>query len=147
MIFFSRRLYDGYQPASDWHRQAMKTWMRLVDCYQEYRKVIKPFLPKSALALDVEGLHDAVVTSCVQRGGELTMKLDASGALCKWCGHQVTLRFSGVTRRVAKKCLVGQWWLYNELHLSAKSGFSLHVLLTDDDIQIDADDVIIEIDR
>ena len=74
------------------------------------------------------------------------MSLDTNGALCKWAGNPVTLRFSGVASRVKTQALVGQWWLYNELHLSAKSGFSLHVMLTDNDIQIDADDVVIEID-
>jgi hypothetical protein len=124
----------------------MKTWDRLGELYVEYRKSIRSLLPKNIVTLDTVGLHDAVVVASFQKGSELTMTLDATGALSKWSGHHVTLRFSGVANRVKTRRLVGQGWYYNEVHLSANSAFSLHVLLADDDIQIDADDVVIEVD-
>lgn len=147
MIFMSRKLFDGYQPGSTWDRQALRTWKKLQVVCEQYEKIIEPLLPKRAIQLNQEGLHDAIITGCRQRGQELVMTLDATHALSRWSGQQVTLRFSGVTNRTKTSGLVGQWWLYSELHLPPTAKFSLHVLLTDDEIQINADDVAIEVDH
>ena len=144
MIFFTRKLYDGYQPNSGWERRAMKTWLKLSSLYQDYRKTISPLLPKSIVELDRHGLHDAVVTSCSMADGEFKIVLDATNALSKWRGKLVTLTFMGVVNRVQTRSIPSQWWLYAELHLSSSAKYSLHVLLTDSEMQIDADDLRIE---
>lgn len=40
--------------------------------------------------------------------------------------------------------LRGQWWLYDEAHLSSHSRFSLHVMFDKSDVEIDADALEIE---
>jgi len=146
VIFMSRKLFNGYQPGSTWDRQSLRIWKKLQVVCEQYEKIIEPLLPKNAIQLNHEGLHDAVITGCRQRGQQLVMTLDATHALSRWSGHQVTLQFTGVTNRPRTSGLVGQWWLYSELHLPPTSRFSLHVLLTNDEIQIDADDVTIELE-
>lgn len=145
MIFFTRKLYDGYQPGSNWERRAMKTWLKLTEIYSDYRKAIAPLMPKSAIELDRNGLHDAVITSCSNSDGDFRIVLDATHALSKWRGGSVTLHFTGVRNRIPTRSLRGQWWLYSELHLTSSASFSLHVLLTDTELQIDADDVKISV--
>jgi uncharacterized protein DUF4085 len=144
MIFFTRKLYEGYQPNSGWERRALNTWHKLDALYQDYRKLIAPLVPKSIVELDGHGLHDAVITSCSMANGKLTIVLDATNALSKWRGKFVTLHFTGVINRVPTRSIKGQWWLYSELHLSSAARFSLQVMLTGTDLQIDADDVRIE---
>ena len=123
----------------------MKTWLKLTAIYHDYRKAIAPLMPRSAIELDRHGLHDAIITSCSMTDGELKIVLDTTHALSKWRGGSVTLRFVGVKNRIRTRSLRGQWWLYSELHLTSSASFSLHVLLTNTDLQIDADDVNISV--
>ena len=129
MIFFTRRLYEGYQPTSSWQKRAHSEWERNRRIYSGYVAVIAPLLPKSVVDLDYGRLHDAVVTSVKQESERLTIVLDARNSLSRyWRGKEVCLIFCGVKKKIKTKGLVGQWWIEQEVHLSSHARFSLHVL-------------------
>jgi len=139
MVFFTRQLQDGVQDDSGWTRRAGREWKRRAEIYRRYQAAIEPLLPASVRRLCRETLHDALVASVRQHAGTVTFALDASGALGGFRGRQIRLVFSGVKRRIRTKGLVGQWWLYEEAHLSSRARFALHVLFDTRELQIEAD--------
>jgi hypothetical protein len=50
----------------------------------------------------------------------------------------------GVRRRVRIRALAGQWLLYREVHLCSRAKFSLHLLFTRSELEIEADELSIE---
>jgi uncharacterized protein DUF4085 len=144
MIFFTRELYLGIQPKSGWERRAEREWYRRAEIYAKYRGVIGPMLPASIRRLHRHGLHDGVILQAVFQDSELTLVVDATNALSGFRGRQVRLTFRGVRGRPAVSKLVGQWWLYDEVHLTSKARFSLHVLLDSSDLEIEADELTIK---
>lgn len=144
MIFFTRELYLGYQPKSGRERAAMREWRRNGEIYHVYRHVIKPLLPRRIVQIANGSLHDAVVRRVVQAKGKLELTLDTSGSFSRFRPHPIRLTFTGLRKRVPIRGLVGQWWLYDEIHLSPRSRFNLQVLFTDSELEIEADDVKLE---
>ena len=144
MIFFTRELYQGYQPGSGRERRSMNEWERNNEIYLAYRHIISPLLPRNILRVADGGLHDSVITHAAQRDGIFTMTLDTSGSFSRFRPRPVRLTFKGVKRKNAIRGLVGQWWLYDEVHLSSRAKFNLQVMLTDSELEFDADDVKIE---
>jgi hypothetical protein len=144
MIFFTRELYLGYQPNSGWERRALREWDRAQEEYTRYLEVIAPRLPSSVRQLCSEGLHDGVVQRASHRAGELVLLLDMSGALGRFRGRGVRLTFRGVPGRVRTSRLAGQWWLYEEAHLRSRGRFALHVLFDTEELEIEADELVIE---
>jgi hypothetical protein len=144
MIFFTHRLHDGCQPNSGWERRAYNEWKKKQEIYSRYSAVIAPLLPAIVNRLDRSGPHDAVVKSISQKAGCLTIVLDAQHALGQFRGREVILTFSGVKRKIKTHGLVGQWWLYQEVHLSSQANFALHVFFDDTEIEIEADSLKIK---
>lgn len=144
MVFFTRQLQDGVQDDSGWTRRAGREWKRRAEIYRRYVAVIRPMLPTSVVRLCSETCHDAVVESTQQHSGNLTFILDARGALGGFRGHRVQLKFKGVRRRVATRGLVGRFWLYEEPHLSSRAHFSLHVLFDRGEMEVEADELLIQ---
>jgi Protein of unknown function (DUF4085) len=144
MIFFTRKLQDGIQDDSGWTRRAAREWKRRAEIHRQYETVIAPLLPASVRRLCRETLHDAVVASVQQRDGIVTFIMDARSALGGFRGYQVRLTFSGVKRRIQTRGLVGQWWLYEEAHLSSRARFALHVLFHSREMEIEADELSIQ---
>jgi hypothetical protein len=144
VIFFTRHLYNGSQPNSGWERRAERQLKRNAEIYHRYATVIAPLLPPAVVRLDQSGPHDAVVTSVTQPPGSLSLSLDAQYALGQYRGYHVCLTFTGVKKRINTQGLVGQWWLYQEAHLTSRSCFALHVFFDDRDIEIEADELKIK---
>jgi hypothetical protein len=144
MIFFTRELFQGYQPGSGRERRAMREWDRNNEIYLAYRHIIAPLLPRAVVRLTGDGLHDSVITHVAQRDGIFAMTLDTSGSFSRFRPRPVRLTFKGVKRKFAIRGLVGQWWLYDEVHLSSRAKFNLQVMLTDSELDFDVDDVKIE---
>jgi hypothetical protein len=71
--------------------------------------------------------------------------VDATGALSGFRGRQVRLTFRGVRGRPSVTRLVGQWWLYEEAHLSSRARFNLHVLFDPDELEVEADELLIDL--
>lgn len=144
MIFFTRQLQDGVQDDSGWTRRAGQEWKRRAEIYRRYLAVIAPLLPSSVRRLCRETLHDAVVTSAKQHRGKIILVMDARGALGGFRGYRVRLTFSGAKRPIRTRGLVGNWWLYEEAHLSSRARFALHVLFHRGELEIEADELSIQ---
>jgi hypothetical protein len=145
MVFFTRELYLGGQPNSGWERRAEREWNRAADDYARYLEVIAPWLPATVWRLCREGLHDGVIRSASHRSGELVLVVDTANALSGFRGRRpVKLTFRGVRGRVRTSHLPGRWWLYDEAHLRSGGRFSLHVLFDRGELEIDADELLIE---
>jgi uncharacterized protein DUF4085 len=144
MIFFTRELQDGVQDDSSWTRRACREWKRRSEVYRRYVAAITPMLPNAVVRLCRETLHDAVVKSVKQNSGTLTLVMDARGALGGFRGKYVLLVFRGVKRRIPTRGLVGEWWLYQEPHLTSRARFALHVLFHQGEVEIEADNLSIK---
>ncbi len=145
MIFFTRTLCQGIQPKSGWEQPAYHQWRRRVKVYADYLTAIGPMLPASVKRLCRASLHDARVVAAEQKPGVLILVLDASNALSRFRGQCVRLRFHGVEKRLPLRGLAGQWWLYEEAHLSSRACFSLHVLFDMSELEIEANELVIEL--
>jgi len=144
MIFFTRELQDGIQHNSGWERKAMREWDKRIKFYRRYQGLIGPLIPANVRRLCRESLHDAVVVSVAQRGDVVTFVMDARGSFGGWRGYHVRLIFAGVRSRIRTRGLVRQWWVYNEVHLSSRAKFALHVLFDTDEMEIEADGLSIK---
>jgi hypothetical protein len=145
MVFFTRELYLGTQPKSGWERRAEREWYRRAEVYAKYREVIDPLLPAPVRRLCKQGLHDGVVGEAAFKRGELVLVVDATNALSGFRGRQVRLTFGGVRGRPAVSKLIGQWWLYEEVHLSSRARFNLQVLFDPSELEVEADELKIEL--
>lgn len=145
MIFFTRRIHQGIQPKSGWERRAEREWAKRLDAYRQYEAVMKPFLPSPVAQFLRKSFHDAVVESVKQSSNKVVLNLDARPcATGSYRGHRVRLTFKHIHRPIKTSGLVGQWWLHDEVHLCSHAKFSLHVLFTEAELEIDADDLLIE---
>jgi hypothetical protein len=145
MIFFTRQLLQGVQPKSGWERRAEREWHRRLKACIRYEAAIRPLLPPSVAQFLRKSFHDAEVESVTQRSGKLVLILDARPcASGSYRGYRVRLTFSGVRRRISTRGLVGQWLLYREVHLSSRAKFSLHLLFTKSELEIEADELSID---
>ncbi|HEX8914765.1 MAG TPA: DUF4085 family protein [Humisphaera sp.] len=143
MIFFTRQLYSGGQPASGWERRAHNEWGRRLKIYDAYLAAIGPMLPASVRKLMSRGLHDGIVRAAEYRAGVLTMVVEGGWG---FGGRTARLVFRGVRGRPAVAKLVGEWWLYDEAHLSANAAFAVHVLFTRRELAIEANELTFEVE-
>jgi hypothetical protein len=144
MIFFTRRLYQGGQPNSGWERRAEREWERLVDIYAAYAAIVRPLLPASIARVARGGPHDAKIMSIEQKDGTLSFVLDCRHALGRFRGGYWNFTFTDVKNRIKTRGLVGDDWLYQEVHLSSRARFALHVLFEKNEIEIEADELLIK---
>ena len=121
----------------------MREWHRASDDYTRYLEVISPRLPASVRRLCENGLHDGVIRSASHKSGELVLIVDTANALSRYRGRPVRLTFRGVPGRIRTSRLAGQWWLYEEAHLRSGGRFSLHVFLDTNELEIDAEELVI----
>ena len=145
MIFFTRDLYLGCQPGSGWERRAELEWARRRKLYERYADAVEPMLPTGIRRLCREGLHDAIVQSATRDGDRVVLIVDATNALSRFARRIVRLTFHAVRGRPVLARLAGAWWLYEEVHLSQHSRFSLQVLFHPFEWQIEARDLTIEV--
>jgi hypothetical protein len=143
MIFFTRALQDGIQEESGWTRRACATFARNQKLYAAYVKLITPLLPRSIVRVCREGLHDAQIESVSQH--RIRFVMDARSSLGGFRGRRLQLTFEGVLRRIATRGLVGEWWLYEEVHLSSHAAFSLHALCSTREFEIEANHLTIQL--
>lgn len=143
MIFFTRELFLGIQPGSGRERRADNEWHRRAERYARYYEVISPVLPAAVRRLCKQSLHDGVVREASFEGGELLLLVDTTNALSGFAGREVRLTFRGVANEPRIDKLVGQWWLYEEAHLCSRARFNLQVLFGDDELEVEADELLI----
>ena len=145
MIFFTRELFEGTQPNSGWERRAMRETERRRKIYLSYFDVIAPLLPPAVVRLCKAGLHDGVIRKASIKGHNLVLVVDTTNALSEFRGSLVTLTFCAVRGHPAVSKLVGEWWLYEEAHLSSNAPFSLHVMFNKVDLEIEAEELVIKL--
>lgn len=147
MIFFTRQLYDGYQPGSKWQNRAMKLWDRNGKIYKKYFKLISPLLPKSVIKANDISLHDCRVRSVVCDNDQISFTLDTASAVALSPHYTAVVSFKGVKNKVPVSKLNGAWWLYDEVHLSHSSRFAYHIFLDRIDLEVYADEFSIKFIR
>jgi|GEM_PF-6539587 hypothetical protein len=137
MIFFTRALYEGFQPDSGWERKAMGEWQRRSKAYNECLRIITPLLPVTVHRFCRQDLHDCKVVKAVFGKSFVRFVLDAKHAFS--LPHALyELTFKGVSSFRGAKQLSGRWWLYDEFHLCSSSPFCFHVMFDEGEIEIDA---------
>jgi hypothetical protein len=144
MIFFTRELFEGTQSHSGWERRAMRETERRGKIYAKYFDAIAPLLPSAVVRLCKMGLHDGVIQYASLKDHELVLVVDTTNALSEFRGSRVRLTFHGVRGRPSVSKLVGEWWLYEEAHLSSNAPFCLHVMFNKVDLEIEAERLVIK---
>jgi hypothetical protein len=144
MRFFTRQLYESLQQPPYPPDDAERGWCETVEAYQAELRVIKPRLPPAVQAFADVTLHDGVVKSaerptpdCVQ------LRVDASnnpwGPRGLFC-----VTFGGIREVEGLPAVVGDDWLYEEVHLHPGGRFEYCVLLWRSEFRVVADEVTFE---
>jgi hypothetical protein len=140
MIFFTRSLYEGFQPDSGWERKAMREWQRRSKAYNECLRIITPLLPVTVRRFCRQDLHDCKVVKAVFGKSFVRFVLDAKHAF-NLPHARYELTFQGVSSFRGAKQLSGRWWLYDEFHLCSSSPFCFSVMFDKGELEIDAAEV------
>jgi hypothetical protein len=114
--------------------------------YAAHIKTISDSLPEGARALSSISFHDATIKEVRHVSRKEVEIVIESGGYDILSKHHLeyggyTLSFSGVKKAWVPYSIVGQIWLYEEMHLSDLGVFDYRVLLDKDEIKIQADDV------
>src|SRR5437868_11574169 len=96
MIFFTRELYQGYQEKSGWTRSATVKTNRNSKLYQRYFRLIRPFLPDSAIKFSKLSFHDSELLTWNCHAGKLWVVLDTYGVSVPLPGRYAHITFRGV---------------------------------------------------
>jgi hypothetical protein len=141
MKFFTRERYDAVQRDS---RRAEREWDQASHDYSKHVEQIRAQLPTSAHGLLELTLHDGTVGSVEHPApGILRIVVDASGN--PWGPRGIfALTFAGLNEATFREPAIGDWWLYEEIHLS-DAGLGLHVLLRRSEMIVDAAAVTIDV--
>jgi hypothetical protein len=143
MKFFTRELYSAMQcvpdtPESD---AADARWESQCAAYRAQLESIRPQLTASMQSFCGTSLHDGVFKAALQvPPGTVQLDIDASNSPWGPRGH-FQLVFTGVKEVSPLDDIVGQWWLYEEVHLHPDAAFDYRVLLTDGEFRVVADEV------
>ena len=141
MIFFTRELCNAYQPGSPRERQASNEWNRRLKVYRQYFNIIFKFLPKNLRKLERYSFHDCEIKSVKESKSNIVFILDTSNSVGFSPNYKIILKFKGIKNNPQVKKIIGQYWLYDEVHLSAEAAFDYHIFLDKEDIVISANDV------
>jgi hypothetical protein len=141
MLFFTRELYDGSQDGSGWTRVARFKIERICKLYKRYFRLIRPSLSLSAVAFDKFSFHDSQIVERRWRDQKLCLILDTAGAFHAFPKRHAHITFTGVRHPPSPLPQKKDWWIWDELHLGSRTKFSLHVMFTETEIEIPADNV------
>jgi hypothetical protein len=124
MKYFTRRRYRAIQQDS---RTAERDWRKASADYARQLRTIRDELPESGRELCGLTLHDGVVRSVRRTRHKAVVVVDATNN--PWGPRgKFELLFTGVQTFAMRGRVMGDWWLYEEVHPST-AGFALHVLL------------------
>lgn len=146
MKFITRDLYQGMQgePDASDADDFEARWKRACDGYREQLANIRPQLPPRMQAFADATLHDGVVRA-VDRPSPSEVVLDVDATRNPWGPVGVfRIRFMGVRLVEGIDDLVGDDWLYEEVHLHPDGGFDYRVLFWRSDFRVVADDVEVQ---
>ena len=146
MKFITRELYQGMQgePDSPDADDLEARWRRACDGYRIHLDAIRPQLPPRMQAFADTTLHDGVVRA-VNRPTPSELVLDVDATRNPWGPADFfRVRFTGVRHVEGTDDLVGDDWLYEEVHLHPDGGFDCRVLFCRSDFRVVADDVEVQ---
>ena len=128
-----------FKPKADWN----KAWQE----YEAYLRSILDALPQNARELSAISFHDAKirgVNHLSKKAVEIVMDGEGFNFLEKrYLKYGTyTLSFSGVKKAWVPYSIVGSYWSCAEMRLSDISAFDYEVRLSNDEIRIQADDVL-----
>jgi len=141
MIFYTRELHEGVQDSSGWTRKATIKFHRNIKLYREYFRLIAPYLPKSALQFATFNFHDAELIKVRLEKDRLSFILDTAGCFKAFPDRYAYITFSGVHKLPKPLPKKNEWWVYDEFHLAGRNKFCFHLMFTETDIQISADEI------
>jgi len=141
MLFFTRELYDGSQEESGWMRTSRSKVERNCKLYKKYFRLIRPFLPYSTVAFDKFSFHDAQIVARSWRDQKLCLTLDTAGAFHAFPKRYAHITFTGVRHSPSPLPRNKDWWIWDEFHLGSRTKFSLHVMFTETEIEIPAEEI------
>ena len=128
-----------FKPKADWD----KAWKQ----YQAHLLSIRNSLPENARALSALSFHDAEIKS-VKHLSKKAVEIVLEGGPYdfvekKWLRYGTyTLSFSGVKKAWVPYTIAGGFWLHEEIHLSDIAAFDYQVQLAEDEIRVQADEVL-----
>lgn len=131
--------------ADQWKEEYNQQMKELNKEYFSYYNSIKDRLPKNAVQLIENSLHDATVKSFDSPSNDtFILILDCRGGFHYFT--DVKLTFTGVEEFLIPEKFDMAWWLYNEIY-PTKAGFELRVLFDCplSEIIIAAENVLIEV--
>ena len=138
--YFTRQRYQANQKGSVVAAQA---WDVAGAEYAAHLRSIEGLLTESIRPICATKFHDAEVTGVDQSSsGSVRIVLDATSN--PWGPRGIIqISFSGVAAFAQSGQVLGDTWLYHEVHL-ARCGFELHVLLETSEFVIEAMSVVWE---
>jgi hypothetical protein len=119
---------------------------KLFKDYAAHVKTIRGSLAQGARALSSLSFHDATIKA-LRHVSRKEVQIVIEGGAYDIVSEKMleygayTLSFIGVRKAWVPNAIVGDTWLYEEMHLSDDGGFDYQVLLVGDEIRIQADDV------
>jgi len=143
MRYFTRQLYESQQvDSASSFAESQRLWLNTSKAYQSKYCEIKPFLPDGMKAFSEVTLHDGRVKSGTEVGpNTVELLVDATDNPWGPTGWYL-VRFMGVKEVDNLPQIVGDEWLFEEVHLHAKAGFEYRVLLWRSEFRVVADEVI-----
>lgn len=144
MQFFKRKVMYPNRRTDE----TSKVIDKLFKDYAAHIKTMRDSLSQAARALSSLSFHDAAikeVTHVSRKEVQISIEGGAYDILSQsMLEHGVyTLSFFGVRKAWVPYTIVGDTWLYGEMHSSDDGGFDYRVLLAEDEIRIQADDVLL----
>ena len=137
MQFFKRKVMFPHRRTADTSRGIHKLFKE----YAVHLKKIQASLPDGARALSSADFHDASIKEVKHLSKKKVQIVIEGGGYDAFEYGEYTLLFSGVKKAWVPYTIVGDTWLYAEMHLSDRSAFDFEVLLVKDEIRIRADEV------
>jgi hypothetical protein len=140
MKFITRELYQGMQVfprQGDFEAE----WSRRCSAYQAHLEAISDQLPTGMRDFSKVTLHDGVIKSS-ERPDASVLELVVDASRNPWGPRGVfRVRFTGVRMVEGTQTLVGDDWLYEEVHLHPQGRFDYRVLFWKSDFRVVADEV------
>jgi len=145
MRYITRQLYQSMQGGSGSSPEEVnRRWHEACECYQAELNSIKACLPPGMRSFAAVTLHDGVVNSADQsRPGCVELRIDATNNPWGPRGWY-RVEFRGVREVEGLADIMGDDWLYEEVHLHSLGGFEYCVLLWRSEFRVVADEVIFE---
>ena len=137
MQFFKRKVMYPQRRTDE----TSKTLDKLFAEYAAHLKRVRESLPEGARVLADAGFHDGTIKEVKHLSKSELQIVVAGGGYGALDYGEYILSFTGVKKAWVPYTIVGDTWLYEEMHLSVDNTFDYQVLLVKDEIRIQATDV------